>query len=67
MIKTDDGKLLLPNKAYYNFPTSGSIELKAVYQTGMIIVAIGVVIMALIVVKKCYIKNTKKVKKGRKH
>lgn len=67
MIKTDDGKLLLPNKANYNFPTSGSIELKTVYQVGMIIIAIGVVMMALIVVKKCYIKNTKKIKKGRKH
>ena len=67
MVKTDDGKLLLPNKEYYKFPTSGSIELKMFYQTGMIIVTIGVVIMALIIVKRCYVKNTKKVKKGRKH
>ena len=67
MIKTDDGKLLLPNKAYYNFPTSGSIELKAIYQIAKIIIVIGFVIMALIVVKKCYVKNTDKVKKGRKH
>ena len=67
MVKTDDEKLLLPNKEYYKFPTSGSIELKTVYQVGMIIVVIGVVIMALIIVKRCYVKNTKKVKKGRKH
>lgn len=67
MVKTDDGKLLLPNKEYYKFPTSGSIELKMFYQTGTIIVVIGVVMMALIIVKRCYVKNTKKVKKGRKH
>ena len=67
MVKTDDGKLLLPNKEYYKFPTSGSIELKMIYQTGTIIVVIGVVMMALIIVKRCYVKNTKKVKKGRKH
>lgn len=67
MVKTDDGKLLLPNKEYYKFPTSGSIELKAIYQIAKIIIVIGFVIMALIVVKKCYVKNTDKVKKGRKH
>ena len=67
MVKTDDGRLLLPNKEYYKFPTSGSIELKIFYQIGTIIVAIGVVMMALIIVKRCYVKNTKKVKKGRKH
>lgn len=67
MIKTDDGKLLLPNKAYYNFPTSGSIELKAIYRTGMIAIAIGGSVMALIIVKRCYTNGTKKIKKGRKH
>ena len=67
MIKTDDGKLLLPNKEYYNFPTSGGLGLKTIYHVGNTIVAIGLMAIVLVMVKKCVVTNTKsKKRKGEK-
>ena len=51
MIKTDDGQLLLPNKEYYNFPTSGGLGLKNWYQIGISIITVGAVIMVIMIVK----------------
>lgn len=53
---TDEGELELPNKEYYNFPTSGNSGIKKFYKIGFLIVAIGLVILffrkRVVIVKK---------------
>ena len=67
MIKTDDGKLLLPNKEYYNFPTSGGFGLKNYYQIGIVVLSIGVAIGVLAGAKKCILINARNKRKRRKN
>lgn len=65
MIKTDDGKLLLPNKEYYNFPTSGGFGLKNYYQIGIVVLSIGVALGVLAGAKKCILINARNKRKRR--
>ena len=51
----ENGELLLPNRAYYQFPTSGSIGSKTIYQIGIAIITTGIII--LLIWKKFLIKN----------
>ena len=41
----EDGKLQLPNREIFNFPTSGSFGSQNIYQVGLIIMALGLVIL----------------------
>ena len=40
----ENGELLLPNRAYFEFPTSGSIGTKTIYQIGITIILVGTVL-----------------------
>ena len=51
----ENGELLLPNRAYFEFPTSGSIGSKTIYQIGIAIITMGVIIF--ISRKHIFIKN----------
>ena len=51
----ENGELLLPNRAYFQFPTSGSIGSKTIYQIGIVIITIGIIILLtrkFVIVKK---------------
>ena len=50
-------ELLLPNRAYFQFPASGSIGSKTIYQVGIAILILG--IFLLIIRNKNLIKNKK--------
>ena len=65
LIKTDDGKLLLPNRKYYNFPTSGGFGLKNYYQIGIVVLSIGVTLGVLAGTKKCILINARNKRKRR--
>lgn len=65
LIKTDDGKLLLPNRKYYNFPTSGGFGLKNYYQIGIVVLSIGVTLGVLAGAKKCILINARNKRKRR--
>ena len=41
----ENGELLLPNRAYFEFPTSGSIGSKTIYQIGIAIITTGMIIL----------------------
>ena len=41
----ENGELLLPNRAYFQFPTSGSIGSKTIYQIGLVIIVLGIVLL----------------------
>ena len=41
----EDGKLQLPNREIFDFPTSGSFGSKNIYQVGLTIMALGLVIL----------------------
>lgn len=47
LVITDEGELQLPNKEYFNFPTSGNIGIIRFYKVGIVIVAIGIAILFL--------------------
>ena len=53
----ENGELLLPNRAYFQFPTSGSIGSKTIFQVGTIIFTLGIIL--LISRKYIVIKNNK--------
>ena len=53
----ENGELLLPNRAYFEFPTSGSIGSKTIYQIGIAIITAGMII--LLTRKFVIIKNNK--------
>ena len=40
----ENGELLLPNRAYFQFPTSGNIGSKIIYQIGITIILVGIVL-----------------------
>ena len=40
----ENGELLLPNRAYFQFPTSGNIGSKIIYQIGITITLVGIVL-----------------------
>ena len=40
----ENGELLLPNRAYFQFPTSGNIGSKSIYQIGITIILVGIVL-----------------------
>ena len=42
---TEDGKLQLPNREGFDFPTSGSLGSKTIYQIGIAIIAVGGVLL----------------------
>lgn len=67
MIKTDDGQLLLPNKEYYNFPTSGGLGLKSFYKLGIVIITIGVTLGVLMIAKKSILVNARNKRKRRRN
>ena len=67
MIKTDDGQLLLPNKEYYNFPTSGGLGLKSFYKIGIVIITIGVTLGVLMIAKKSILVNARNKRKRRRN
>ena len=51
----ENGELLLPNRAYFQFPTSGGIGSKTIYQIGITIFTLGIIILIsrkYIVIKK---------------
>lgn len=59
---TEDGDLQLPNKEYFDFPSSGSIGSFTYYQIGGIVIAIGAIVLIgrkYLLVK---VKNNKKPK-----
>ena len=66
MIKTDDGQLLLPNKEYYNFPTSGGLGTKALHQIGTVIMTMGITLVVLMIAKKCILINARNKRKKRR-
>ena len=41
----ENEELLLPNRAYFEFPTSGSIGSKTIYQIGIVIFTLGMIIL----------------------
>ena len=41
----ENGELLLPNRALFKFPTSGSIGSKTIYQIGLVIIVLGIVLL----------------------
>ena len=41
----ENGELLLPNRALFKFPTSGSIGSKTIIQIGLVITTIGIIIL----------------------
>ena len=41
----ENGELLLPNRAYFEFPSSGSIGSKTIYQIGIVIFTLGMIIL----------------------
>ncbi len=41
----EKGELLLPNRAYFEFPSSGSIGSKTIYQIGIVIFTLGMIIL----------------------
>ena len=41
----ENGEVLLPNRAYFEFPTSGSIGSKTIYQIGIAIITTGMIIL----------------------
>ena len=53
---TEDGELQIPNKEYFNFPSSGSLGSNVFYKIGIAVIVLGVVILFLrkrvIIVKK---------------
>ena len=49
-------ELLLPNRAYFQFPASGSIGSKTIYQIGVVTLILG--IFLLIIRNKSLLKNT---------
>ncbi len=60
---TEDGKLQLPNREGFDFPTSGSLGSKTIYQIGIVIIAVGGV---LLISRKAILLN-KKGKKAKKY
>lgn len=60
MVLTDDGELLLPNREYYEIPSSGAVGISLFYQVGLIMMGVGLMILVL---KKIYIKKGRRYKK----
>ena len=42
----ENGELLLPNRAYFEFPTSGSFGSKTIYQIGIAILVVGIILLS---------------------
>lgn len=62
----EEGKLLIPNKELFTFPTSGAIGIKGFYKTGLTIIAIGGILFFLRLRKVAIQKNTSKGKHSKK-
>ena len=59
----ENGELLLPNRAYFEFPTSGSIGSKTIYQIGIAIIGMGI----LLIISRKYILLKNKTNSKRKN
>ena len=59
----ENGELLLPNRAYFQFPTSGSIGSKTIFQVGTIIFTLGII---LLISRKYIVIKNNKTKKSKK-
>ena len=42
---TEDGKLQIPNREIFDFPSSGSFGSKTIYQIGIVVIAIGLILL----------------------
>ena len=54
----ENGELLLPNRAYFQFPTSGSLGSKTIYQIGIAIMVIGIILLIMRKSLLIKVKNT---------
>ena len=42
---TEDGRLQIPNREIFDFPSSGSFGSKTIYQIGIVVIAIGLILL----------------------